>query len=303
MPKLDPTGMAPAAGPAAATLLRLSLDEHVARAQAADGDLRDPDLEWDSPPMYLWFRRLSTTLTVCRPLLDDGVEDLDSEVRWFLGDLRPLRELDRVRRRVAAAVPDDASRDSGSASLDQALAALRRDALARATRAWTSQRHADLYAALGRLYGTSVIRPEAEAPAAEVFRRVTADEVRRLRTRAEPPLTVSGAELEQRFHHLRGAARRVRCANSMLGQADAPTAARVRRRLKKLVKLLHEQRDSTLTRACLERLRDGGLVAPALADPVARLIRQEEAATARVAKKLPAAVTRAVSADRVLEGR
>jgi hypothetical protein len=41
---------------------------------------------------------------------------------------------------------------------------------------------------------------------------------------------------------------------------------------------------------------------PALAGPVARLIGQEEVATARVAKKLPTAVTRAVSADRVLEG-
>jgi CHAD domain-containing protein len=252
--------------------------------------------------MYVGFRRLSTTLTVCRPLLDDAVEALDIEVRWFLGDLRSVRELDLVRRRVAAAVSEGALRDSGPASLDQALAALRRDALARATQAWTSQRHADLYAALGRLYGTSVILPEAAAPAAEVFRRLTVNEVRRLRTRAELPSTVSGADLEQRFDHLRGAARRVRCASSLLSQVDAPTAARVGRRLKKLVKLLRQQRDSTLTRACLERLRDGGLD-PALADPVARLIRQEEVAIARVAKKLPTAVTRAVSADRLLEGR
>jgi hypothetical protein len=133
---------------------------------------------------------------------------------------------------------------------------------------------------LRRLYGTSVIRLEAAAPAAEVFRRLTANEVRRLRTPAELATTVSGADLEQRFDDLRGAARRVRCASSLLGQADAPTAARVRRRLKKVVKLLDEQRDSTLTRACLESLRDGGLD-PALAGPVARLIRQEEVATGR----------------------
>ena len=291
----SPTAREPAVGPTAATVLRTSLDEHVVRAQAADGALRDPGLEWDSHPMYVGFRRLSTTLTVCRPLLDDAVVALDEEVRWFLGELRPLRELDLVRRRLSADLSDP-----GPASIDQVLEARRNDALQRANQAWTSERHADLYAALGRLYGTSVIRPGAAAPATEALRRLTVEEFARLRSRAELNGTAGGADLEQRFNHLRGAARRVRCASSLLAQADAPTAARVHRRLKRLVKLLQQRRDSTLASAFLAGLRDDPLD-PALAEPVARLIRQEEAARARIGRKLPAAVTRAVSAHRLLE--
>src|SRR4051794_41956679 len=87
----------------AATVLRTSLDEHVAQVQAADGALQDPGIEWDSHPMYVGFRRLSTTLSVCQPLLDEAVVALNDEVRWFLGELRPLRQGDLVRQGGAAA--------------------------------------------------------------------------------------------------------------------------------------------------------------------------------------------------------
>jgi CHAD domain-containing protein len=241
-------------------------------------------------------------LTVCRPLLDGAVGAANVELRWFLDELRPLHDVDLVRQRLSAAGARGSDpQQSGSDTVpERLLGKVRREALTRATHAWTSERFLDLSGALGQLFGANVMSPRAEATADAVFPELLAAEVRRLRTRAEQAQVTGTGERDERLHELRSAARRVRYAGTLVDQVDAARAARVQRHLKRLLTLLRDRHDSTVTRDCLEAVLRKGRLEKGSAAVVSRLVRQEEVTTSRLDRKLPRHISRAIALDTLL---
>jgi CHAD domain-containing protein len=288
--------------PTASRVLRTVLDQQVGLVRAADGALGS-DLDSGTNRMYAGLRRLRTTVIVCRPLLHTSVDTVNEEVAWFLGELRPLHHVDVVRQHLSPAVLRQLDlSDSSGPALEELLQKTRRDALALATEAWTSERYAGLSSALGRLLGTSVTGPEAEMDARTAFQRRLSYEVERLRRRAEEFQTARDRDREERFDDLRNAARRAHCAIGILDQVDATKESRARRHLRKLLKLLRERHDSTVTRRYLEQLLNDPSSDKAAAALAARLLDEEAANKARIDRKLPKAVAKGVMTNRLLPG-
>jgi len=250
--------------------------------------------------MYTRLRRLRTTLVVCRPLLHTSVDTVSDEVAWFLGRLRPLHHVDVVRRRLSSVVPRPELSEGSGPALEESVQKTRREALALATDAWTSERYAGLSSALGRLLGTSVTGPEAEEDARTTFQRILFDESGRLRRRAEDFQAARDGDREERLDDLRNTARRVHFAIGILDQVDATKDPRARRHLRKLLKLLRERHDSTVTCRYLRQLLNDPSRDKAAATLVARLLDEEAATLARIDRKLPKAVAKGVMTNRLL---
>jgi len=280
-------------------VLRTVLDEQVALARAADGALA-LHLDLGTNRMYTRLRRLRTTLVVCRPLLHTSVDTVSDEVAWFLGRLRPLHHVDVVRRRLSSVVPRPELSEGSGPALEESVQKTRREALALATDAWTSERYAGLSSALGRLLGTSVTGPEAEEDARTTFQRILFDESGRLRRRAEDFQAARDGDREERLDDLRNTARRVHFAIGILDQVDATKDPRARRHLRKLLKLLRERHDSTVTCRYLRQLLNDPSRDKAAATLVARLLDEEAATLARIDRKLPKAVAKGVMTNRLL---
>ncbi len=266
--------------------------------QAADGRLRTNG-QTGIHRMRVALRRLRSTLTTFRPFLDPSSEELRSEVRWFASELSPARDAEVLRARLAGACSDDPLLGPDTlAVLDPFLRVEEGAATARAENAWASDRYSHLAASLVRLFASELITLDPGVTAQEAFVPLVADEVRRVRRRAEQ---VEGSgDRDELVHELRKATKRARYTSEVLIPLDRKRAAKLGKRLERLQILLGDRQDSTVARGFLEALQRRAELSPDAAASVERLLAREHAATAALDERLPAAIAKATRPGRLL---
>jgi CHAD domain-containing protein len=287
-----------ARGTDAAGALRTLLDDQVAAVQAADGRLGTsgrPGIH----RMRVALRRLRSTLTTFRPFLDESSEPLREELRWFASELSPARDAEVLRARLEAACAEDTLLGPRAlADLDPFLLVEEQAAAARAEDAWGSERYDALAASLVRLFASELITLEPGVTVEEAFVPLVADEVRRVRRRAE---RIEGSgDRDELVHELRKATKRARYTSEALIPFQRKRAVKLGRRLERLQILLGDRQDSTVARGFLERLRDGDRLDPHGVETVGRLLARERAATAGLDERLPTVVAKATRPGRLL---
>jgi CHAD domain-containing protein len=282
----------------ASTALHTLLDEQVAAIQAADGRLRTGGRS-GVHRMRVALRRLRSTLSTFRPCLDDSVDGLRQELRWFASELSPARDAEVLRARLAAACADDPRLGSAAfEALEPFLELEERNAQAAAEEAWGSDRYAALSAALVRLFASELITLDGQVEPLEAFAPVVAAEVDKVRRRAEQ--TAAAGDRDELVHQLRKATKRARYATEVLLPFERKPAAKLARRLERLQVLLGDRQDSAVARGYLHRLLgDGGLDRHGT-EVVERLLVHEAAVTAGLDERLPYAVERATRPGRLL---
>lgn len=300
---LSATGTATAPSTASAALHAL-LDDQVAAVQAADGRVRTGGRS-GIHRMRVALRRLRSTLTTFRPFLDDSVDGLRHELRWFASELGPARDAEVLRARLSAACAEDPGLGSDAlAVLDRFLSAGERDAQVRAENAWGSQRHGDLSAALVRLFASDLVTLDPHVGALDAFVPLVRDEVRRVRRRAErvgdPDDGSRDTDRDELVHDLRKATKRARYTSEVLLPFDRRPAAKLGRRLERLQVLLGDRQDSAVAREYLQGLLDTGDLNGHGTQVVERLLERERATTVRLDEKLPHRVEKATRPLRLL---
>jgi CHAD domain-containing protein len=293
----SPTGHGPARSSASAAL-RTLLDDQVTAVQAADGGLRTSG--WSGiHRMRVALRRLRSTLTAFRPFLDGSVEGLRDELRWFASELSPARDAEVLRARFEAACADDPLLGTGALAVhDPGLVAEELEASGRAEEAWASARYADLAASLVRLCGSELITVDPGVSAEEAFLPLVAEEMRRVRRRAEQ--VEDGGDRDEQLHELRKATKRARYTSEALIPFQPKRAKKLARRLEKLQILLGDRQDSTVARQFLHRVRDSGGLDEHGQEVVERLLARERASTASIDERLPGALAKATRPGRLL---
>jgi CHAD domain-containing protein len=271
-------------------LLRRLLDQHVSAVQAADGALQ-PDLASGVHRMRVSLRRLRSTLSSFRPLLDGSVDGLRTELAWISTELGGMRDADMVRERVRTALGTQQQSDTEPFELlEPFLTSAHRDGLARAQEAWHSERYAELSTSLSRLFGSQVvIHPPGEGPAKDVLPDLVGAELAGVakfsRQVARAP---ESEELDAVMHRLRLATKRARYITVALRHIDVRPVGKLERDLKRLHSLLGERHDSTVTRRFLARLLETEQLDVPLA-LIERHIARETALTSALDQKVPPA--------------
>lgn len=278
------------------TLLRGLLDEHVVAVQAADGALR-PDFASGVHSMRVSLRRLRSTLSTFRPLLDASVDGLREDLAWISTELGAMRDAHIVRERVRAVLATKQQFDAGTTTLlEPFLASAYGQGFARAERAWHSERYAELLTDLNRLFGNRIIiHPPAEQPAKDVLPALAGAELAgvakflRQTARAEGP-----EDLDQVMHRLRLATKRARYLTVALRPIHPGPVKKLARDLKRLQSLLGERHDSTITRRFLVGLLETGTDLPEAAALIERHLAHENALTAALDLKVPSAARKVI---------
>jgi CHAD domain-containing protein len=242
---------------------------------------------------------LRSTLTAFQPFLDDSFQGLRDELRWFASELSPARDAEVLRARLEAACAHDPRLGADALQvLEPFLAAEQKEASARAEEAWGSDRYGELAASLVRLFASELITFAPDVSAEDAFVPLVADELRRVRRRAEQ-VEEGGGDRDELVHALRKATKRARYTSEVLIPFQRKRAAKLGRRLEKLQMVLGDRQDSVVAREFLQRLRDSGELDEHGNETVERLLTRERSLTASVDERLPAAVARATRAGRL----
>jgi CHAD domain-containing protein len=246
------------------------------RDQAAEVTRRVEDLRQGEPTgihqARVSSRRLRTTLTVYRPLLDRGrTEPVREELRWFAGTLSPARDLEvvvpRLRELLDTAPPDvvvgpvvarlDAARRTGEEQ-ERVVAAV----------VLASDRHRVLLEEVAALGSVPPLGEGAEVAATRALPPVLRREWRRLgrRVRLATATDLVGEDHDRAVHEARKAAKRMRYALEPVEQVWGAEATALRERVKELTAVLGLRQDTVVARAFLARL---AAAAAAAGEPVA----------------------------------
>lgn len=234
------------------------------RSQAAEVARRVDDLRRGEPTgihqARVSSRRLRTTLTVYRRLLDEvRTEPVRLELRWFAGTLSPARDLEvvvpRLRELVATA---PAGVVEGPVAERLETERRRWDDQERVVVAsvLASDRHRDLLDRVARLATAPPVEAGADRPAAELLLPVLRREWRRLERRvaaAEDP-GLDRADHDLAVHEARKAAKRMRYALEPVEPLWGDVVTDLREPVKELTAVLGQRQDTVVARSFLSRV-------------------------------------------------
>lgn len=205
-------------------------------------------------------RRLRTTLTVYRSLLDCGRTDpMCAELRWFASTLSPARDLEVVVPRLRGLV-DTAPPGAVVGPVAERLDAVRRrwDDQERVVVAvvLASDRCAGLFAQVAGLETAPPVRDDAVRPAIEALPPVLRREWRRLERHVRPAVETGNPadDHDRSVHEARKAAKRMRYALEPAEQVWGADAIALRERVKELTAVLGLRQDTVVARDFLARV-------------------------------------------------
>jgi CHAD domain-containing protein len=237
-------------------------------------------------------RRLRSTLGAFRPMFDVSVDGLRDELAWISSEFDAMRDAEMLRGRVTAAGESEQQRATAAIDvLEPYLSSAHHDGLARAERAWRSERYAELSASLRRLFGSQILSPAAQRPATEVLPELADGELTRVANLLQQITASSGGskDLDEVMHRLRLATKRARYVSATLRETHHVGVGKLERDLKRLQSLLDERRDSAVTRRVLGELLATHQLDDAGTAAVQRHLAQEVALTSTLDQKVPSA--------------
>lgn len=234
------------------------------RDQAAEVARRVDDLRRGEPTgihqARVSSRRLRTTLTVYRRLLDEArTEPVRRELRWFAGTLSPARDLEVVVPRLRELVTT-APAGAVAGPVAERLEAVRRrwedQERVVVASVLASDRHARVLGEVAGLGTDPPLAHRAHRPAPEAIPPVLRREWHRLERRVAAAAD-SGLPLEEHdraVHDARKAAKRMRYALEPVEQLWGAEATALREHVKELTAVLGLRQDTVVARAFLARV-------------------------------------------------
>jgi CHAD domain-containing protein len=294
-----PADRVPATDPTTVQVLRLVLDEQVAAVQAADQQLRLSDFS-GVHGMRVALRRLRSTLSTFRPLLDDSVDPLTRDLRWVGAELGPARDAQvQAARRAGAATGDESEVEKTRGPLDSFVLAMTEQARTRAEEAWSSARYTALIGDLGRLFASGLVVRDGDAAATDVLPRLVRHQLWQVREQAER--LEDGGDLDLVLHDLRKATKRARYVTPVLVPFFGKPATKLAHHLQRLQDALGEWHDSAVARTLMLTV----LGSDRLGGPDAVLVQQElereEALARAVEARVPKLVGKVARRARFLD--
>jgi CHAD domain-containing protein len=247
--------------PTVRQLLAAQLGQHLARLLEQDAGVRADHAE-AVHRLRIAARRLRSTLTTFRPVLDTSVTDpVREELRWLGEEFARARDAQALREHLDAALasePVELVIGPVRARLDDELSAAYTTGRKAAASALDSDRYVRLLDSLEELVAFPPLQSAGDRGAKKVMPGLLARDVKRLRRAVRGIDAADPTERDAAFHEARKKAKRLRyaadSATPVLGKRARSLAADA----KKLQEALGIHQDTVVARG---RLRDYGIQA------------------------------------------
>ncbi len=293
--EVDPAPvMRPSATKTAGDVLLTYLGEHVEQLLACDPQVRVADHDDDTVhKMRVAARRIRSVLRTHRGIVTADPAWLDAELKWLIGALGEVRDLEVQNARFRAGLERLRGASDDPAWLAE-MVARERQARERLRETLLTQRYFDLLNALDAFLATPPLNARAARKAAKETPKLVARAwrkmVRRQALAADLPL---GEEHDTALHQTRKAAKRARYTAEAAGAALGKPARRLARRAARLQGVLGDQHDAVVAVGLLTEVAGRPDTPAGDAFVLGRLVEVERAASVRELERLPAAAKKA----------
>jgi CHAD domain-containing protein len=216
--------------------------------------------------MRIAARRLRSTLTTYRPLLERAAADaLREELRWLGQTLATARDAQVLQARfddLLDAEPAEVVTDPVRERIDATLRAAYASGLEEGQRALASERHARLLDGLARFTESPPLVADADGPARRVVRRLLRRDAKRFRRAVKDVERVSDpAERDLALHEARKKAKRLRYAAESAVPVLGSRAEKYAAAAKRVQDALGEHQDTVVARQWLRDIAAAAHVA------------------------------------------